>query len=309
MPARLGGSGKVDQTGPTPGGAGGDVSDMSSLAWRRRTQSEQPAPEPEASEEGGVWPVLAELEVTTAGERIRGWFAPEGERASDWVNHAGEIELLAPVNETPSADVPALAPPPPDPRRARVPVERVLFLVPPPLPSGRHLRLHRRVSGIHFEMGPYEIHGRIHVRPGAQVRDYLLRSNRTFVPITDAELVHTGEPAFRRRVGVLIVNSRHVTRLYAAPGEAVSASVTGHATAAPPRPAPSQAAPASANESNRAQPAGSAGPESVDDAETDPAPVPGAIHQALAELAALRADDLVSEREYRAKRREILARL
>ena len=116
---------------------------------------------------------------------------------------------------------------------------RSIFAVPPTLPSGRHLRLHRRVIRIHFEMENYDLSGRIHVRPGAEVGDYLLRSSRVFVPITDVELTRLTEPAFSRTLPVVIVNSRHVSRLHLVEGRALrigqAVPVTPTVHAPPPR--------------------------------------------------------------------------
>ncbi len=269
---------------------------MTTLAWRRHAEEEAPPLVQEA--DTPVWPVLAELEVTTATSRTRGWIAPEGERTSDWMNRGAEIELIAPVEEVTSETAGSLAEPSRDPARVRLQADEILFAVPPELPVGRHLRLHRRICGIHFEIGPYEVRGRIHVRPGAEVGDYLLRSSRLFVPVTEVELVHHAAPAFHRRLPVLVVNSRRVTRLYSEDGEPVRATAgdlgfPGHVgtDADSGTKAVAEAAPASA------------------DLDADPPPVRGEIHGALAQLAALLEDGLVTEREYRAKRREILTRL
>ncbi len=268
---------------------------MTTLAWRRHTDVEE-KPEPPVHETP-VWPVLAELEIITADRRIRGWIAPEGERTSDWMNRGAEVELIGSVEvalgEPQAASLPE---PATGASRARFAGDEILFAVPPALPLGRHLRLHRRVHGIHFEIGPYEVHGRIHVRPGAQVGDYLLRSGRVFVPITEVDLVRHDEPAFRSRLPVLIVNARHVTRLYSGEThDAVSAAVAGALPSREPVPPP-------------APPSPEPGQGAVDPDE-DPEPVRGTTHQALAELAALREDGLITVREYRAKRSEILSRL
>lgn len=272
---------------------------MTSLAWLRHSEPEE-KPEP-APTDTPVWPVLAELEVITADRRMRGWIAPEGERTSDWLNRGGAIELIGPVEE-PMTEAPGtLAPADPASRRVRIAADEILFAVPPALPVGRHLRLHRRVHGIHFETAGYEVHGRIHVRPGAQVGDYLLRSSRVFVPITEVDLEHHGDPPYRRRLPVLIVNARHVSRLYSGEGgRAVSAAIDGAmaiAPTAPPADAESAAAPVASDVADATP---------LDD---EIEPLRGDVHRALAELAALREDGLVSAREYQAKRKEILARL
>ena len=258
---------------------------MTSLLWRQPA-ARQADPEPEAPETP-IWPELAELEVYTLDRRLCGWIAPEGERTSDWMNRSGDMELLAPVQVAIDADRPPLAEADASSPRLRVAASDILFAVPPSLPPGRHLRLHRRVQRIRFEMDGYDLSGRIHVRPGAEVGDYLLRSARLFVPITDAELIRLVEPTFHRFVPTLIINARHVTRLNVLDHR----SEGQEAPAQPPAPLTKAAAPAANDDAGEVQ------------------PVPGAIHAALSELAALHRDGLVTDEEFAAKRAEVLARL
>lgn len=262
---------------------------MTALLWRHSSSAPE-EPEPAEATPAPVWPVLAELEVYERTRRLFGWIAPEGERTSDWMNRGHEMELLAPVEVAMDADRPDLTEPDTDVARERLAATDVLLAVPPALPAGRHLRLHRRVLRIHFEMDDWDLHGRIHVRPGAEVGDYLLRSSRVFVPITEVELTHTAAPQFRRTLPVVIVNSRHVSRLHLVEG-----SMAGRR--------PTQTAAASASLAPPTLEV-STTPD-VDDVE----PVPGAVHRALSELAALRRDELISVRQFNAKRKEILARL
>jgi hypothetical protein len=267
---------------------------MTALDWRRShgtdagTDSADPATAP-------VWPVLAELEVYTRTRRVVGFFAPEGERTSDWINRGHELDLLATVEIPLAGERTALEQPGADARRTRISATDIVFAVPPALPSGRHLRLHRRVMSIHIEMDEYDVQGRIHVRPGAEMADYLLRSSRVFVPITDVQLTHLTEPAFSRSLPVLIVNSRHVSRLHLAEG------------ASPRRPGivpVPQQMPATVLSS----PVLDVEPAAPDEAETD-WPAAGEVHRALSELTSLHRDGLIDDAEFAAKRSEILARL
>lgn len=262
---------------------------MSALLWRQSKSPEVAAP-PAEEPATPVWPVLAELEVYTRSHRLLGWIAPEGERTSDWMNRGHEIELLHAIEVPMSAPRPTLAEPDAAPRRQRLQVTDVVFAVPPTLPPGRHLRLHRRVIRIHFEMDNYDLSGRIHVRPGAEVGDYLLRSSRVFVPITDVELTRVAEPAFSRALPVVIVNSRHVSRLHLVEGRASSYA----ADAAP------------------ATPTVHAAPTLESWPDEDLAPAEGdavAVHRALSELTEMHREGLINAREFRLKRAEILARL
>jgi len=290
------------------------------LAWARgkgrATQSEtQPAPD------APVWPVLAELEVYTESRRFIGWIAPEGERTSDWINRGNELELIG-ATETGLADArPELEEPAAGAARTRLSTSEIMFAVPPNLPQGRHLRLHRRVLRVRFQMDGYQLSGRIHVRPGAEVGDYLLRSTRMFVPITDAELVRQREPEFARMLPVVIMNVRYVSRIHlmdgspepppastettSAPGPAVPMAIPT-STSAPPTPMPNMAAaPILPSPAAPAAPASQPAPFTFNDIE----PREGSVHRALSELAALRRDGLVTDAEFEAKRSEILSRL
>jgi hypothetical protein len=287
------------------------------LAWARGKGRAAPQPEPHAP----VWPVLAELEVYTETRRLIGWIAPEGERTSDWINRGNEIELIG-ATETGLADArPELQEPAAGATRTRFSTSEIMFAVPPNLPQGRHLRLHRRVLRVRFQMDGYQLSGRIHVRPGAEVGDYLLRSTRMFVPITDAELVRQREPEFARMLPVVIMNVRYVSRIHLMDGSPEPPLASNETTSAPepavplgiptatsaPRPLmpdmaaaailPSPAAPAT--------PASQPVPFTFNDIE----PTEGSVHRALSELAALRRDGLVTDVEFDAKRSEILSRL
>jgi hypothetical protein len=262
---------------------------MTALPWRQRRNHE--AGDPAHAPGEPVWPVLAELEVYTRTHRLVGWIAPEGERTSDWLNRGHEIELLSPIEAPMAAPRPTLAEPEGTPRRQRVSATDIVFAVPPTLPSGRHLRLHRRVIRIHFEMEGYDLAGRIHIRPGAEVGDYLLRSSRVFVPITDVELTRLVEPVFSRSLPVVVVNSRHVSRLHLVEGHRDPVSVS----------------PEVARPTVHAAPTLERWPQ--EDLTEAAGPSPAEVHRALSELTEMHREGLVSDAEFELKRAEILARL
>ena len=60
--------------------------------------------------------------------------------------------------------------------------------------------------------GPFSITGNVHVANGVQVGTHLLRGSG-FLPLTDAYLLHAGEPSFEHVVSVVIVNTAHVTQI------------------------------------------------------------------------------------------------
>jgi hypothetical protein len=264
---------------------------MTALLWRQSREriTDEVPPSPATP----LWPVLAELEVYTRTRRLVGWIAPEGERTSDWMNRGHELELLGVVDAPMAGERPTLPEPDEAPRRQRISATDVVFAVPPSLPSGRHLRLHRRVIRIHFEMQDYDLHGRIHIRPGAEVGDYLLRSSRVFVPITDVELARLSEPVFSRSLPVVIVNSRHVSRLHLVEGQPTTGSISPSIALTP----IVHAAPTLDTEAWPAE-----------DLTSDDQSA-ASVHRALAELTEMHREGLVNAREFRAKRTEILARL
>jgi len=223
---------------------------------------------------------LVPIEFYTVWGREWGWISSNGERTSDWLNHGDSFSMhgitdLPLVGEMPAVGDPVEATEHPDVERLAA---DVVMVVPPALPANRHLRLHRRIVEVRMELASFALVGRVHIRPGAKPGDYLLRGNRRFVPITNAELTYTGETPFRRHLPVVIVNVTHVTLLDR------GSSVAEDAKAA-----------------------------AAGDRSTAPAGVTGgaflSVRDALEELATLANDGLITAAEHRRKRTDILARL
>jgi hypothetical protein len=84
--------------------------------------------------------------------------------------------------------------------------------MPPEWRASRQLRLHRRLRRAAVEAGPFHVTGNVHLAPGAEVDLGLVRTPG-FLPLTDAYLLHDGEPPFEHVVSVVIVNGAHVTRI------------------------------------------------------------------------------------------------
>lgn len=185
------------------------------VGWLARTPGPKEQPPQGAVAQPSLHPFeLAAVDLITVSGRFSGWIATDGERTSDWLNHNDELlvrgmEAVAPMEQLAEATLPVAS----GLTEQHLSATDVIFVVPPPLPPNRHLRLHRRRVRIHLELGAYRVSGQLHVRPGANAGDYVLRSTRTMVPLTEVELVHAGDPAFRRLTPVLIVNARHVTRM------------------------------------------------------------------------------------------------
>lgn len=152
--------------------------------------------------------------ITTDGGRRLAWIVTNGRRTSDWLNAEEPLPLRA-AQEVELADVDVAPPPTPtDTIETDLGSTDVLFVIPPPLPANRHLRLHRRRVHVSLQMGGFEISGDAHVRPGAEIGAYLFRSGRRFLPLTEVEVVSSTEPAFRWTLPVVIVNAAHVEEVH-----------------------------------------------------------------------------------------------
>jgi hypothetical protein len=183
--------------------------DTMRFAWNRATAEEAGEPAPEGASDV-VRPAeddLGTVELLTESGRLTGWIATEGQRTSDWLNALEEVPIHGLVDA--EAALPSIADatngPPALVRRADI-----IWVVPPPLPPNRHLRLHRRRLLVHLELDEHRISGQVHVRPGADPVDQVLRGTRDLVPLTEAQVVSKADPEQGMLVPVLIVNRRHV---------------------------------------------------------------------------------------------------
>lgn len=161
-------------------------------------------------------PELAPIELYTAESRIVGWIVPHGQRVTDLLTSLDELRLWRP-SPGPLGD--ANAPAPPDPAEGgeqgeweSLATARVILAMPPEWRASRQLRLHRRLRRAALSAGPFSVTGNIHLAPGQEVGTHLLRSGG-FLPLTDAHLLHDGDPPFEHVVSVVIVNTSHVSQI------------------------------------------------------------------------------------------------
>jgi len=234
---------------------------------------------------------LARVELYTVWGREVGWVSSGRDRTSDWLNQGDTISVrglrdLPLAGHRPDAEpAPTLAEVGALPMTERLAAD-VIFVVPPALPPNRHLRLHRRIVAVRMELASFLLVGRVHIRPGAEAGDYLLRGNRRFVPVTGVELTYTGEPSFARHLPVAIVNVTHVTLLdrgaHAATHSAEPSVDAGRATTTH---------------------------EALDAATGTTQDLFLSARVALEQLAALADEGLITRTEQRRKRAEILARI
>lgn len=169
---------------------------------------------------------LAPIELYTAASRVVGWVAAGGRRVTDLLNEQDELRLWRPAPgplEAVAAIDDATMPVPRPKRTPDVEAERgewhsipaalVLLAMPPEWRSSRQLRLHRRLRRVAMTVGPFSVTGNLHLQPGVEPGPHLLVRGQAFLPLTDAYLLHAGDPPFEHVVSVVIVNTRHTTSL------------------------------------------------------------------------------------------------
>ena len=160
---------------------------------------------------------LAPIELYTADARIVGWISANGQRVTDLLNDNNELHLWHPSPGPISA---------PEDHSGEPPVpgddsgewqslesEQLVLAMPPEWRASRQLRLHRKLRRVALTAGPFSITGNLHLAPGVEATDYRVIRDRQFVPLTDAYLLHNGEPPFEHVVSVVIVNTAFITQL------------------------------------------------------------------------------------------------
>ncbi len=181
--------------------------------WRRSPGS--PAIQGSAALALALAPDLAAIEIYTTDSRIVGWIAPQGQRITDLLTTQDELRLWSP-SPGPLDDTTM------PPRNGAelgnngewqsLPTSRVVLAMPPEWRASRQLRLHRRLRRAAAIAGPFSVTGNVHLHPGVEVGLHLVR-NQPFIPLTDAYILHSGEPPFEHVVSVVIVNSAHVAQI------------------------------------------------------------------------------------------------
>ena len=162
-----------------------------------------------------VAPELAPIELYTADSRIVGWIAPHGQRVTDLLSSQDELRLWRPspgrLDDMSVANANGKVPGD-NGEWESLPTAQVILAMPPEWRASRQLRLHRRLRRAAVVAGPFSVTGNVHLPPGAEVGLHVVRS-QSFVPLTDAYILHSGEPPFEHVVSVVIVNSAHVAQM------------------------------------------------------------------------------------------------
>ena len=158
---------------------------------------------------------LAPIEIYTADSRIVGWISPNGQRVTDLLSSQDELRLWRPSpGPLDATDAPSPGGPPAGENGEweSLATARVILAMPPEWRASRQLRLHRRLRRAAVHAGPFSLTGNVHLPPGAEVGLNLVQS-ADFLPLTDAYLLHNGEPPFEHVVSVVLVNSAHVSQI------------------------------------------------------------------------------------------------
>ncbi len=164
-------------------------------------------------------PELAPIELYTADARIVGWIAANGRRVTDLLNEHDELRLWQPSpGPLGSVGPRPLKTGPGDPDEENgewqpLVTETMILAMPPEWRASRQLRLHKRLRRVAISAGPFSVTGNLHLHPGVEADHHLLVSGQRFLPLTDAYILHNGEPPFEHVVSVVIVNTAHVTSL------------------------------------------------------------------------------------------------
>jgi hypothetical protein len=180
--------------------------------WRRGTSATTTA----GSAAVALAPDLAPIELYTADSRIVGWIAANGRRVTDLLNAQDELRLWQPSPGPIEAPLSTRgAPPNPDEggEWQSLVTERVILAMPPEWRASRQLRLHRKLRRVALTAGPFSVTGNLHIVPGAEPGPELLEHGTRFLPLTEAYILHNGEPPFEHVVSVVIVNTAHVAQL------------------------------------------------------------------------------------------------
>jgi hypothetical protein len=165
---------------------------------------------------------LAPIELYTADARIVAWISASGHRVTDLLNEQDELRLWhpspGPLDGTAGADVRAAlsdrdAPAGASGEWQTLATDRVLLAMPPEWRASRQLRLHRRLRRVALSVGPFNVTGNLHLPAGAEVGPELLLRSQRWLPLTEAYVLHTGEPPFEHVVSVMIVNTAHIAQI------------------------------------------------------------------------------------------------
>lgn len=156
---------------------------------------------------------LAPIELYTAGSRVVGWIETNGRRVTDLLNGQDVLRLWQPTAPREGTVTPSSEPSAGDGEWQSLVTDQVMLAMPPEWRTNRQLRIHRKLRRVAIEVDQFSITGNAHVPLGAEPGLWMVDRGPRFLPLTDAHILHHGEPPFEHVVSVVIVNTEHVTGL------------------------------------------------------------------------------------------------
>jgi hypothetical protein len=156
---------------------------------------------------------LAPIELFTADARIVAWIETRGQRVTDLLNERDELRLWRPAPTANGVDGVVPEPGPDDGDWQTVETESLMLAMPPEWRTNRQLRIHRKLRRVALEIGQFSITGNAHLSLGSEPGMWMVTRGPRFLPLTDAHILHRGDPPFEHVVSVVIINARQVSRL------------------------------------------------------------------------------------------------
>jgi hypothetical protein len=149
---------------------------------------------------------LAPIELYTPDTRVVGWIASNGQRVTDLLHANDQLRLWQPSAGGEDMTVRPVLDKSGEWRT--VPTDQVVVVMPPEWRTNRQLRLHRRIQRVAAHTSTFTVTGNLHLVPGNAFPEP--HQMQGFIPLTEAHLLHHGEPAFEHVVSVVIVNTKFI---------------------------------------------------------------------------------------------------
>ena len=156
---------------------------------------------------------LAPIELFTADARVVAWIETRGQRVTDLLNQHDELRLWRPAPTGAAVDGQMPEPGPEDGDWQTVETDSLVLAMPPEWRTNRQLRIHRKLRRIAVEVGEFSITGNAHVPLESEPGMWMVTRGTRFLPLTDAHILHRGDPPFEHVVSVVIINAARVTKL------------------------------------------------------------------------------------------------
>lgn len=156
------------------------------MRWLRSSREREKAPEQP----------LEPVRILTPDLPLDGFVAPAGQRITDILLRGQDLAFLPAGAEATPGNWVFIAP------------SDLLVVIPPPLPGGRGWQEPLERSAASVVIGPYQVRGTAHLRPGERL-DRQFRARQPFLPLTEAAIRNADGSI--ESVAVAIVNLDNAT--------------------------------------------------------------------------------------------------